>query len=382
LFKIIKHTTAFGTLAMGRHLGYAAPITGDAVLLPAHVGPYTSCISAHAASHVLIEITEPVSIRGALNGSGWLHGGGACEFWVDYHWIGDVQYSGTPTPWIHLPPGKYLLRVKCTNSNAGAHSLWLLRPDTQHRTERLALTTIGCYPEERIKGTLKWLHRSAAQMGIHLHVFGVGEVFSNWYDMKIACLARWLSTLPEPFKYAVYMDGVDTLVLGPEDEIIRALGGHMLVSAEACCFPESSAHWRQRFQREGTFECFPQAGCWGGPLRNKHGVIDTLAHITDVRERWLHGTIEQLKPYRHFNNDQFLWQATYLLRETPLILDHEFGCFANMTCTNTQLHCTDRVRAEGRRIVCRNGNRPPCVHFSGEGKHSFGQWIGFLEHGG
>jgi hypothetical protein len=381
MIKVLKHTVSYGSLGVDGLLGYKAPTTNDHVLVPPEIGPYDECLSAHAPSALFIETDSSVAVRGALNGSAWIHSGGKCEFWIDHHWIGDAPYSGSPTPWVNLPPGQYLLRARPTHGAGGAHSIWLFRASTLAASGRLALTTIGCYPEDNIKSALRWLHISAAQNGLHLHVFGVAERMRSWYSAKIERMRGWLNVLPDCYSHAVYLDGTDTIVLGGELEMHAALDSFTtksVIGAETCCWPERSQAWRDGFKADVS-ERFPQAGGWGGAIRGDGGLLDTLTRIETMRNEWMSGRgPEWLLPFRHFNDDQFLWQAFYRSNPNALALDSRFRLFANMTCTNMVLHHTDRIRAKGGRLVCANGNRPCCAHFSGAGKLAWGPWLGFL----
>jgi hypothetical protein len=373
----------YGSLGVDGALGYKSPMVADRVMLPERIGNYDRCLSAHAPSQVDVEVTEPVSVCGVMNGGCRLHDGGACEFWIDNHWIGDVCNCAEPTPWIHLPPGRYSLRANSTRANWGAHTIWLFRKSDLPVTGRLALFTLGCYPVEHVKTKMKWLHLTAAQKGLYLHVLGVGERRGSWFQEKILRMRKWLADLPGVYSQAVYMDGKDTFVIGDESELVEKLNAFVsptVIGSENCSMPEEGVEWRQAFVKDTLpLECFPQAGGWGGTIRGVDGLVDVLGQIEALRADWIRGIgPDWLLPYRHFDDDQFLWQAIFRTSRKNIALDTHFKLFANMTCTNTILCDQARAYPVRDRIVHFSGNEPACIHFSGGGVDRMEEWIGFL----
>jgi hypothetical protein len=382
-FAVRSGRVGHGTLAADGTLGYECDITGDRVLVPSAAGNYRYCLSAHAPSEILLTVKKAVAVRGILNGSALLHAGGACGFWIDHHWIGDALSPCHSTPWIELPPGEYRLKVTTAAArNWGAHSVWLFRDGSLGDAGRLAVVTLGCYPETALKDKLYWLSRSTAKHGLHLRVCGVGTRLGSWFESKIAGMRDWIDALPSCYSHAVYLDGRDSCVLAGETEIVETLNGLPLrttIGAERCPWPEKGDEWQKAFARaDNTPECFPQAGGWGGAIRDAGGLVDTLGQLAAFREAWLKGDCPRwLRDYRHHDDDQFLWQAQYRASKQLFGLDADSRLFVNMTCTNTDLHRFDVFRPQGGRLMCANGNTPCCVHFSGSGFQRMPHWMGF-----
>jgi len=175
---MIRSQPGYGSLGVGGALGFAALMTGDKVMLPPRVA-FGESLSAHASSEVVLELAAPTSVRGALNASACLHDGGACEFWIDDHWIGDLTAPCQTTHALHLPAGTYRLRSRTTRKSWGAHSIWLFA-ESPARHSRVALFTVACYPEDRVKDTVRWLYSSAAKVGWLVHAFGVATPVENY----------------------------------------------------------------------------------------------------------------------------------------------------------------------------------------------------------
>jgi hypothetical protein len=315
-----------------------------------------------------------------LNASASLVDGGACEFWINDHWIGDLTCPCETTPAINLPARTYRLRVKTTRSNWGAHSLWLFEDNVSYRG-RVGLVTITCYPEHRAKEMARWLYSSAARVGWLVHAFGVGTAFESMYQGKVERLASWLRSLPGCYEQVVYLDSRDAFVVGTEDQVFARLSYPVLVGMESGPWPEQGEQWASAFRelvfrREArTALAYINAGMFAG---QREVLIGCLDNMTKLRQRWMAGDCpDWLKPYRHFSDDQFLWQAYYRVDPTLIRLDTQAELLCNMSWQHLELAHED-IHPGDHRVATQYGTEPLFLHFSGPGTAQLHHWFYWL----
>lgn len=370
---------AFGMLGRDGTLGFEAPMTRDRVMLPPRIA-FAEALSAHAPSEVVVELAEPMSVRGALNASACLYDGGACEFWIDDHWIGDLSDPCATTPAIHLPAGNYCLSTGTTRHNWGAHSLWLFAPSpARHR--RVALVTVACYPGNRIKDAAHWLHASAASVGWLLHAFGVDTPFENHYKSKVERCVAWIRSLPPCYEHVVFLDARDAFVCGTEDEVAARLEHPLSISMESVSWPERGERWVTEFRafvaqhEESTPLTFINSGMYAG---TREAVVRFLDRLIALRHRWLRGDgPDWLLPYCHFDDDQFLFHAGYRLDPSSARLDTRAELLCNMSWHHVELAHPD-IDPGDRKVTTRYGTEPLFLHFAGTQTPNLPYWYHWL----
>jgi hypothetical protein len=374
---ILKGTVGHGDIGLGGSLGYRDDMADGRVALPAWVDPFDHSVSAHAPSDLLVELREPTDLRGALNAGANLtsHNSGPCEFWVNDHWVGDLSFPCETTPWLHLPPGTYRLRIATTHRHWGAHSLWLGRKGAHPSSGRLALVTVGCYPPREVKRQLYWLHRTAARFGLLVHTFGIDTYYQCHYDAKVERMSRWLKDLPSCYDKVLYMDGRDTFVAAGEAYVTARLGDGVLISGEPTCWPDRRPEWSALF-RGDTDQLYPNAGMWAGP-RNK--VEDQLGRIREFYLRCLAGSrVGLVTSTNQFDNDQYVWQAYMAYGGADIATDTHMRLFCTLAWIHANVEGTGRVKAEGCGLVTEYGTRPVCIHFPGGNTEKMSYWARWL----
>lgn len=376
---VLNAEVGYGQVGLSGALGYRHEWTDDKVYL----NSIQSCdfaLSAHAPSRLEVAVDQPVAIAGATHVSFWASA--EAQFFINYHHIGSLSLPGDITPWIHVPPGKYTLRIDIANRD-WAHTLWLFRQSPYPSEGRLALVTLGCYREAELPGQLRWLFTSAAKHGILVHVYGVNEALGNWFSRKIEGLAAFIGELPDVYSWVVYLDGNDTFVIADEDEIVRKLSeyGTVVTGAEACPWPCRDSTFVERFVAP-TIHRFPQAGGWGGEraalLRALWAL--QLQHYEMKVGKGPEWCYREGRPIENLWDDQFMWQVLHLREpERWFRPDYYWHVIANLTCTNTNPYRKDPFWVDAGRIVTRWNTRPALVHVSGVRKGLAGMWLGILQ---
>lgn len=366
---IQSYRVGYGNLAYDGTLGYSDGLTDGRVMLPA-AKPDDLVISAHADSELSVSLPWPAEVSGAMDATTATQGR-HCEFWVNHHWIGDLQMGCSTTPAIMLPAGRYTLRANSSISANGMHSLWVIRRATA--APELSLATIGCYPIAQIKDRLRWLHWTAARHGMLLNVFGVGEQYQSHFSAKVDRLAGWIKTLSDG--KVLYMDGRDAFLQGNEAEILQKLEPFipLVIGAEKCVWPVNG--WAGQFDQT-VEQRYPQAGMFAG---DRGAVLTALAELQALRSDWIKGNVPdwiKAAPGSAQNDDQAMWQAAIALGRVKARLDHNADLLFNVTCLGTKLVGNQDVKLDGRRIKSKWGTSAPCIHFSGQGANDMEQWIG------
>ena len=379
MMRVRQSYVGYGSLGLEGDLGFEASMTGNRVMLPPRVA-FAQILSAHAPSEVVIDLAEPTSVRGALNASACLHDGGACEFWVDDHWIGDLSSPCETTPAIQLPAGTYRLGAWSTRKSWGAHSLWLLAESPEQHC-RVALVTVACYRREQVKDTVRWLYASAAKVGWLVHAFGVGTPFESLYNNKVERLVVWLKALPSCYQHIVFLDARDAFVFGTEEEVASRLRHPIMISMESPPWPERGERWTSEFRalvslnEEATPLAFVNSGMYAG---RRDTVVRFLGSLITLRKRWLAGDCpDWLKPYRHFNDDQFLFQARYRLDPGGIRLDTRAELLCNMSWHHVELAHPD-IHPGDRKLTTRYGTEPLFLHFNGSQTPNLMHWYHWL----
>jgi hypothetical protein len=334
-------------------------------------------ISVRPNSDVSVEITEPTDLRGMMNSGATpsVRDSDRCEFWINNHWIGDLSSTHSMTPWIHLPPGIYRLRMKPARSSAETGPCWIARKGKHRSTGRLALITVGCYPETQLKQRLFWLHRSAARFGLLVHTFGISTAYGCHYEAKIERMAQWLKELPSCYDKVLFMDGRDTFLVGGEAEIVSRLNASVLISAESVCVPDSRPEWSALFGSDMD-QIYPNAGMWAGIRLN---IEECLERLQDFNRCCLAGfRVGLLTSTKHFDNDQHLWQAFMIYGDKPIATDTRMTLFCTLGDFPANAEGKSPVQLLGAELVTKYETRPVCMHFPGSSTDKLEYWAGHL----
>ncbi|MEM4204479.1 MAG: hypothetical protein QXS54_10465 [Candidatus Methanomethylicaceae archaeon] len=369
---LLSSTVGWGQAAIDV-LGYRCRETQDRIVVLG-APQWVHAISAHAPSRVTVNIDSPCAIVAATNASF------RCEApitaWIDHHHVATLTRSSQRGPAIHVPPGQYLLKME-TSDYRCAHTVWLIYESPQSDKERLAVITIGAFPEAELSKRLQMLFRSCALRGLLVLVAQVGEQYQNHYTNKIVRLTEYINRLPEVYEYILYIDGLDGFLLANENEIRSFLEEtrRMVIGAEDCCWPLRDDDFRNRFA-VGTHR-FLNAGCWAG---HRSDTLNTLSRLTQVREDIVSGKL-QVPGYhpRMLTNDQFIWQVAYLERQIDVDLDTEWQFVANLPCTWMYPTDNNYFVINGTRLYTHNGTKPKAVHLPGRGKSCKHLWWGLIE---
>lgn len=385
MFTIVSEKCGHGKAGIGGKLGFSCRETRDVVLLPERI-KYDQVLSAHAPSEVVVDVSPHVAVAGA--GHAMFYGNPPVAFWVNDHMIGRITQACTQTPWVHIPPGRYRLRTQVEgDGNIRKHTVWIFRASELPPTGRLALVTIGCYPEKSLAGKLRWLYASAAARGILVHVTGVNEAYGNHFTRKIERLFEAIQALPSCYSHVVYLDGVDTFVLAGESEIKTKLDslGSAVIGTEACCWPCRAPEWKDSLAAlaPDVRERYPNAGTWGGRIDGNDGILAALLaverlHYASKNRRGPEWIYKNGRPLASLWDDQFCWHALVRSGYRELFVDYHWEAFANLTCTNVDPQNTERFFVRDGRIVTRKGAQPFAAHLSGGGKQRMGLWANFI----
>lgn len=213
---------------------------------------------------------------------------------------------------------------------------------------KLATICPCIYPHEKL---IHYLEESCQQQGINLIPHGVGEVFGGWARHFISTTVTAVQELQrEGYTHILYVDGVDSIIIAPESEIIRkfeAMGmPACLMSSDCECFPPMP----------DALDRFPAAEPWR--YVNAGGFIAEISYFVAL-VKYLAGK------YPDDGNQQ-----SWIVREWPipgLVLDHKCSIFQPMDGTNKTIvvRGSDVNWATGRVFSMFTGEWPCVLHFRG-----------------
>lgn len=132
------------------------------------------------------------------------------------------------------------------------------------KTVKLAFTTPCLYPTA---DRVHFLHDSCKRWGVDLHIHGVGMQFLNWGIMtRDHTVPHLKELLDSGYTHVLYMDGIDSLLVAGENEIIaeykRYGSPSFLCGTQLFLWPENLA---DTFSSRSPWK-YPNAGSWIGEL--------------------------------------------------------------------------------------------------------------------
>lgn len=376
-FKIISAECGYGQVKTDGTLGYETPLS-TRVTHPGLTSD-TLVISAHAPSRVEIELMTSMEVFGFLNATA--NSGHPVVFTVNDNPIGMAAGPLQGTDALRLPAGRHWLKALTAKADC-RHSVWALKPCAPATPSRLAVVTVGCYPERESWQPLWHLCRSLFLNGMSAHVFGVGTEYRSHADAKIVRLAKFISDIDAD--YILFTDARDVLVIAGEEEIVaefKRLDTDFVVSMERGCWPIFDSEWREAFPMVHDNRRWPNAGNWMG---TKSGVLRVLEHCrkaaneiatgntTGTAKRW--EAVLTAKTH----DDQALLQLLYL--DGHIVGDKDCRIFTNVGTASSSLTENGDYEFNGNRvIVSATGTRPQVIHFSGNAcAEARDQWAAIL----
>jgi hypothetical protein len=366
----------FGRMAVNA-LGFDDRLIPD--VLPRQEG---TTICAHAPSVLHVSTTRPMQARGFINASGSINHRNPIDFYIDHNIVGSASGPCKYTDWAYIAPGEHRFEAHCTTPAGGRHSVWHLTEATERRIESTAVVTLAMYPSATIKDKLKLLQLSCRQHNVWLHVIGADETFRGWYGSKVLRIGRAIRELPEEIKYILYLDGRDSIVTAPLDQVVNgfiACQRGVVVSAESCCWPCRDEEWIGTFENKPARRNFPCAGVWMGERQSIARAFSVMERIREKLTMLETPDVEvaPLWPYRKYrNDDQFLWQSLYKYKLADVGVDSDCRFSFNVACAGAQIENSQFDFAT--RTVRTSGTRPGVFHFSSVKRRCMDQWFGLL----
>lgn len=380
LFEICAAKCGYGEVRTDGKLGYDCELTGGRVL--GRQAEEVEFISAHAPSRVELVLHRPARVQGFLNATARWMPENPAVFLVNENPPGLAHGPLEESLPLTLGPGRHVLRAVCQNLNS-RHTVWRLEPAAHYTPPRLALVTIGCYPEAESWKPLWHLCQSAVRMDRWLHVMGVGTPYRNHYEAKVVRLREFIAGLEA--EYVLYTDGKDSILTGGEEEILAEfakLETDFVISMERGCWPIFDRQWRESFPAAVEERRWPNGGGWMG---TKAGVLRVLERCLELREAAQQGRLPGSLAVWSRLARQFVWDDQALLQlcylEGMFSGDTECRIFTNVGTADRRLAGNAHYQiVTGRTRVRQTGALPAVVHFSGPACHAAGdQWAAALE---
>lgn len=390
----VSGSVGHGVIGLDGSLGFHGGLVNETHCRRSLSGLAT--ISAHAPSTLTLRLHQPARIFGFLNSSSKSDWANPVEFWADFNFVGRCVEACDETKDIFLDSGEHVLHARCARSAASfGHSVWALAPvdatshapPTNHATDdNTAVLTVASYPMEDVPVHLAHLAYSARRQRVRLHVRGVGERYGHFLT-KVLSARQWIVTLPERYRFVLYVDCTDTLFarqLAEACDIFNKIGASLVVGAEAISWPVMEHDWRSLFPPQPGNRRWLNAGMWMG---ERGTVIEALDTLIDLNRRLSQSSpddaLQDVWRWReHRDDDQFLWQVCQLKQLIPMRPDSDCELFANVATMDRRI--VGNVDAyldpvSGRVRVLASGSEPAVLHFSGSANtHCKQQWAGYL----
>jgi len=207
---------------------------------------------------------------------------------------------------------------------------------------KLMVLTAAVWPSERVARAKLWIFlRSCEKFGITPHLYGCGQPFPGYIQMKLDMPIEYLSTHQAGFTHVLYTDAWDAFFTGPLDEIIekyKALGSPAFLSSAYFGLGNES-------NPDKYSGCFDESLVYRYP--NVGGYMGEIAVITNVFKHM----------DRRTGDDCFSWYDAW-----------KEGWFRPMLDSNCEIfqvaHENTEVR-DGRLYNTVTGSNPCILHISG-----------------
>lgn len=179
---------------------------------------------------------------------------------------------------------------------------------------------------------------SCDKLGLNLSLYGIGEEWGNWRNIKVVKLLEYLENITS--EYVLYTDASDSWMLSPENVIIEKFLKHdakILVSGERSMFP--------------FFECdYPK----GTSTMRYICAGSFMGRTEDVKK-----LLSLLLEYGDDGNDQYLWHKLFLDNRFDIHINYSTDVF--LTMANVSLD-----ELTNRHLIFKETWHTPCViHFNG-----------------
>jgi 4Fe-4S single cluster domain len=238
--------------------------------------------------------------------------------------------------------------------------------------ENTAVLVLACYPSSEVKSRVRDLQETAMRSAISLQLRGIGERYNHFHS-KINRIRDFISELPERFRYILYLDARDTLLLRPLSyicEVFNQMNSPILVSAEIKPWPVRDLNWVKRFPPDARRWRWLNAGMWMG---SRDPLIAALGIMSDLRlqlrlEKPSQELMDVWEWRRYAEDDQFLWQVCHLKKKFPLLLDYQCLLFANINGADYRLENNRDfgfLPDKGLIRIKFSKSEPAVLHFSG-----------------
>lgn len=342
-------------------------------------------LGAHAPSSVVVRFNVPCEIFAFLNASANIDRANPVDCWISGNYVGTLELPSDFAESVVVPSGELTLRsLPRSGGNHGRHVVWAIRPASRPtRHARMAIIAVACYPHHDYTKVIDTFSRSAYKNGLWITAFGIGSEYVSHYHTKVEKMLQWMSGLPPEVDRIVYVDAKDSFFCADSESILKsfeAFDSDIVVSAEACCYPERSPSWTSLFEMGHRGRNWICAGAFMGKRAAMQTALEKLAELHD-KLQLDDPSVRSVRPWwNHTNNDQWYWQAAHLLGLFPLKLDDRFSLFASVCCErHYQLVNNPVFSLEAGKILDKtSGQYPKVIHFSDAYRACMDQWAGYL----
>lgn len=379
---MLQAKSGWGNVMNGGECGYECAASSGKMLYLEKPG--AQVISAHANSRVTVEFHKPTCIQGFLSGTAGLDRFNPISYSVNHNFLGALYGPGETTSALHLPPGSYLLQCECMLPPHSRHSGWLITEAPLDET-RLAIISVGRYPEAELNWTVSDFTRSVTGFGMLARIYGAGMPFRSFYLDKIVDLLAEIKALPGHLTHVLFSDSIDSFLLAGEGELLDRfsdLGAEFVISMERECWPARGADWSSRFPPALDNRCWPNSGGW---MATRNGAVSVLMECIRIHEACTAPvpgqSFQSLLPYQEFfTDDQWLLQAAFLRQDVTITPDYRAELFTNFGTADRKLVDNKDYEVRDGRLYCKKSDTYPLVaHFSGSARQECrDQWQALL----
>ncbi len=207
---------------------------------------------------------------------------------------------------------------------------------------KLMTLTCGVYPQDQVRKKLWIFLKSCEKYGIEPHIYGQGEPWTIYRDIKLEKQLQYLKTVQSEFTHVLYTDGQDAFFTAHLSEIVAKyehMGSPPILTSAYTGFANSACPG-EGFDKSIRLRC-PHVG----------GHLSEIPAIIDAFER-------MLKLPNQTSDDSFNWRDAWLEGWFRPILDSN--------CEIFQVTDMDVVLGEhGRLRNLQTASNPCILHLAG-----------------